>query len=173
LTRINQVTADNFCRIATGGGITKRKHYSDGEAFSVSVKRFIILNGLDLSIGQMDLLNRALVVSLSPISQEKRRTEEAILEEFETARPRILGALCSAVSAALRAKKYTPERIPRMADAVTFILRAKKGGGFLWPEGTFQRILDKEEATKNEAALEEDPAAPLIIKLAGSVGWND
>jgi len=39
--------SDGLCRLATGGGHSARPLYTDGEEFSLSVKRPVILNGID------------------------------------------------------------------------------------------------------------------------------
>jgi len=170
--KINIEMSDNFCRLATGGGLSKRQLFTDNESFSVSVVRPLALNGIALSLGRMDLLDRSYCVGLSPI--KIRKTEGEIYDNFERIQPLLLGALCTAVSAALREKDYRPDRLPRMADGAAFILRAEKGGGLPWSVGTFASTLEKREALKIEVALLEDPTgAALLHLMRGDDGRNE
>ena len=73
--KINAEMSDHFCRLATGGGLSKRKLYSDNASYTVNVTRPIVLNGIALSLGRMDLLDRAYCVGLSSIPEGSRRTE--------------------------------------------------------------------------------------------------
>src|SRR5262249_56000089 len=56
-------------------------------------------------------------LALEPIMDEHRRTERQLWREFETMRPRILGALLDAAAHGLqRLARVRFERAPRMAD---------------------------------------------------------
>ena len=39
--------SDALCRLSTGGGLSKRKLYSDGDVFSVDAMRPVLIAGLD------------------------------------------------------------------------------------------------------------------------------
>jgi hypothetical protein len=166
LGRINAEWSDIFCRLSTGGALSKRKLYSDNDDFSVSLRRPLILNGIGLEPDKPDLLDRAIIVRLASIPPNRRRTESALRETFEAARPRLLGALCSAVSGALRCREYTPPGLPRMADAATWVLRAAKAGALPWDEGQITEALARAEAQKIEAALCDDLVGAAVLKIA-------
>ena len=70
------------------------------------------------------------MVRLPSIQPENRKTEKEFWEEFEAARPSILGALCDATSAALanwEAVELTST--PRMADFVRWVAAAAPSFG--------------------------------------------
>jgi hypothetical protein len=54
--RIHREMSGHFCRLAAGGGFRKRRLYSDNDAYAVSVTRPLVLNGIALSLGRLDLL---------------------------------------------------------------------------------------------------------------------
>src|SRR5664280_1084798 len=76
--------------------------------------RPVILNGIEDAATKPDLLDRAIIVKLPRI--EPYRPEAELLSEFESTRPRILGALLDAIVAALHNLATTRiEPAPRMA----------------------------------------------------------
>ncbi|MGA3190738.1 MAG: ATP-binding protein, partial [Bryobacteraceae bacterium] len=94
--------SDALSRLCTGGGFAIRKLHSDSEEVIFEGQRPIILNGIPLLTERPDLADRALTVHLQAISENDRRPEAEFRSDFEQARPRIIGALLDAVSAALR-----------------------------------------------------------------------
>ena len=94
--------SDSFCRLSTGGGISNRELYTNGEEFILDAMRPVILNGIDSLPSAPDLADRSLIFNLPQIPDEDRRPEKRFWADFEKARPRILGALLDAVSMGLR-----------------------------------------------------------------------
>lgn len=168
--RLTEEDSNHLCRLATGGGLSKRQLYSDNEAVSISAMRPVILNGISLTIGRMDLLDRSYPVRLLPI--KTRMLESEYYCRLDELRPRLLGALCTAVSSALREEDYTPEGLSRMADAGAFVLRAERGGGLPWGRGYFAKVLRSREEGKLEEAMADDSVAQKILTLADCGGWT-
>src|SRR5262245_25763511 len=110
--------SDALCRVATGGGFSKRMLYEDTEEIQIFVSRPIIVNGIDDAVSRPDLADRAVVVTLSHIPEQKRLTESEVIEKFKKAHPRILGALLGGFSHGLRMMPSMdrPDVLPRMAD---------------------------------------------------------
>jgi hypothetical protein len=50
-------------------------------------------------------------------------------------------------------------------------MQAEKGGGLPWPEGTFESVFMSKERSKDNEALENDPAAVKILELSRN-GWK-
>jgi hypothetical protein len=172
LSRLSEEDSNHLCRLATGGGFTKRMLYTDNDAFSCQAKRSLVLNGIHLTLGRMDLLDRAYLIHLLPIPRDGRKMEETFYSDFDRKHPYILGALLSALCRAIRERSYVPQRLPRMADGAAFVMRAEKGGGLPWDEGTFAEVLERRESEKRDDALMDDTTASKIVDLAGSGGWK-
>ena len=136
LSRLPEALSDNLSMLATGGGFSVRKLFTNREEEIFQAQRPIILNGITQVATRGDLLDRAVVTTLPPIAERIRKDEETFWREFEQARPRILGALLDAVSCGLqRLPDVQLERKPRMADFAKW--GAAVEPACPWPEGTF------------------------------------
>ena len=102
LTHIPEWLADGLCCLATGIGFGSRQLYTDTDEMLIEACCPIILIGIPDLITRADLGNRALVVTLPPIPAGRRLPEKVFRTEFESARPRILGALLDALACGLR-----------------------------------------------------------------------
>src|SRR5262245_5152534 len=129
--------SDTLCRLASGGSFAVRQLYTDDEEVLFQAARPILLNGIEEVVSRPDLGDRAIFLTLAPIGEAQRRLESELWQEFEIARPRILGVLLDAVVHGLRALgRVHLDRLPRMAD---FALWAAACETALWPAGTFAR----------------------------------
>jgi hypothetical protein len=127
--------SDTLCRLATGGGFAVRQLYTDQDEMLFDAVRPVILNGIEDIVARPDLADRAMFLTLEPIPEERRRSEEELWATFEIERPRILGVLLDAVVQGLKRLQGTRlEKLPRMAD---FALWATACETALWPAGTF------------------------------------
>ena len=124
VSNITPMMSDSLCRLTSGVSTVKKKLYTDGDEYSVSLKRPVMLNGIGLSMFRGDAASRCMMVELSPIEKADRKTEEELDEIFRTEHPKIFGAICNAISAALREKDYRPECESRLADVERFIKQA-------------------------------------------------
>lgn len=170
LSDVKEELSDQLCRLSTGGGISKRKLYRNSEEFAFTAKRPVSMNGIGLSFTRPDLLSRTFAAELKPIPKAKQKTEREMDAAFSEAHPRLLGAICDAVSAALRERDYRPGNLPRMADAACWIMRAERGGGLPWTEGRFRIALEAGELEARESAIAEDPIARRLLELGKQEG---
>jgi hypothetical protein len=117
LSGLSPWLSDALCRIATEGGFVTRELYTDTDEVIINVQRPIILNGIDDIATRQDLIDRAIIINLEPIPDDKRRPEAEFWRSFNEARLAILGALLDRVSRALRELANARlKRRPRMAD---------------------------------------------------------
>jgi hypothetical protein len=163
--------SDAFCRLSTGGGFSTRQNYTDSAEMLFEATRPVIINGIDLGISRGDLLDRTLPVTLPSISQEGRLTEAEFWQSFETAQPRVLGALLDAVACGMR---RLPEvrlpRLPRMADFAVWVTACEPALG--WAEGTFLAAYERNRHDTNELALEGSPLVPALRALIAFGNWS-
>lgn len=161
LSGINHELADALCRLATGGGISKRRLYSDLDEVQLHLCRPALLNGIDAIATRPDLADRALVVNLPSIAPARRQREAAFWCGFEVARPRLLGALLDGLVGALQnASKAPPPDLPRMADFAAFMVAAEPALG--WSPGSF---LDAYQANIEHSADLTVEASPVGVAL--------
>lgn len=84
--------------------------------------------------------------------------------DFEALRPRILGALCDAVSGALRNLPHTElPHMPRMADFALWVSAAE--AGLQWSAGTFLEAYQMNRQEAIVADLDVDPVAVAVREL--------
>ena len=94
--------SDALCRLASGGGLVKRKLYTDAEEVLLDAQRPVLLTGIEAVLTRGDAIDRRRLVELAKIADTERRTEEEIEAEFEKIRPGVLGVSLNAASTALR-----------------------------------------------------------------------
>jgi hypothetical protein len=91
--------SDALCRLSTGGGLRKRKLYTDHEVVALDAKRPIIAAGIDPTMYQQDLIERVVRVELSKPSRYLNDQQfDAMLKEKL---PRFTGAILSLLSQAM------------------------------------------------------------------------
>ncbi len=158
-------TADALCRLATGGGLSKRRLYTDGEEHLVAVARPVLLNGIPSLLARGDLADRALAVTLPPIPDAKRRPEAEVWREFKTAAPGILALLLDALAMGLRDMGTVRlPRLPRMADFARLVCAAAPAFG--WEPVAMLDALEGNRADAIEAVIEADPVAVAVRTIA-------
>lgn len=165
--------SDLLCGMVSGTGLSRRKLFSDLDEITLSMARPVILNGISLELSRPDLLSRILPVKTATIPEEKRRTETQLRREFAAAHPRILGALCTAVSAALRQKTAPGTKLPRLADLADWISRAEVQGGLPWQPGAFAEALADVQREAELDILTSTPAGAWVLdQMERSDSWR-
>jgi hypothetical protein len=151
-----------LCRLATGGSFAVRQLYTDDEEVLFEAARPVLLNGIEEVISRPDLGDRAIFLTLEPIVEAQRRPESELWREFETARPRILGALLDAVVQGLRAlDRVHLDELPRMADFAVWVTACETA---LWPASTFARAYAANRRAAVESIIEADPIATCVLR---------
>jgi hypothetical protein len=157
--------SDALCRLATGGGFSTRRLYTDQDQILFSALRPTAVNGIGDVISRPDLLDRALIINLPPIPREQRKLERVLEAEVEQIKPQVLGALFSAVAAGLRNREsVTLESKPRMADFAVWGCSTEEALG--GEPGSFLAAYDASQDEAVETALESWPIAEVLWNFA-------
>jgi hypothetical protein len=171
LSRIQPWLSDALCRLATGGGFATRELYTDSEETLFDAQRPVTINGIEELATRGDLLDRALILYLPALSEEKRQAESKLWAEFEEARPAILGSLLDVVSSALRnLPNVTLKKKPRMADFAVWTTAAAEQLG--WPADAFLNAYEQNRSSANALALEASAIADAVQALAKERGFE-
>jgi hypothetical protein len=165
--------SDGLCSLSTGSAYTTRALYTADEETVIRATRPVIVNGIDDMTTRPDLADRAVVLSLPTIAPEQRREEREFWSTFESSKPRILGALYSAMSAGLRSRlsiRLTCR--PRMADFAAWGVALEHALG--WPPGAFLDAYQRNLSESSIAALDADSVAMAVLTLMneGGSGWE-
>src|SRR5262249_9788834 len=91
LSAVPDWLSDALCRLATGGGVSTRQLYTDGEEAIFDVQRPAILTGIDELPTRYDLLDRAILGEAPVLDDEHRKPELEFYRDFEPAHPKIFG----------------------------------------------------------------------------------
>ncbi|MFC1865790.1 bifunctional DNA primase/polymerase [Chloroflexota bacterium] len=160
--------SDALCRLATGGGFATRELYADSEEVLFSATRPIILNGIGDIATRSDLMDRAIIIVLPNISNDKRRTEADLWEEFKMVTPIFLASLLDAVSLGLGyVNTVKLDGMPRMADFAKWVVAAIPALGV--PPNDFLDAYGGNIQDVNELALESTPVAKAILIMASEI----
>ncbi len=167
LSRVEPSLADGLCRLSTGGGFATRALHTDGDEFIWQGQRPIILNGIPQLTDRPDLAERSITIRLRAIPDIERRPESEFWQDWENARPRLLGSLLDAFA---RGLKDFPDMIsdwhPRMADFAKWSMACEPGFG--WEVGTFKVAYTANRTAVADASFEADPVANAVVGMLAS-----
>jgi len=171
LSGIQPWLSDALCRLSTGGGFATRELHTDSDEILFDATRPIILNGIDDIAGNADLADRAVIVTLPQVREEERIAERYFWQEFDRARPGILGALLEAASMALQnGEKVETPRLPRMADFVRWICAASPALPFTQEE--FLQAYADNRRESVSLSIEASPVAAAVLSLTVEGDWE-
>ncbi|MHB1845347.1 MAG: hypothetical protein ACYCWW_11005 [Deltaproteobacteria bacterium] len=158
--------SDALCRLCTGGGYGARQLFTDSDEVVFEGTRAIILTGIDELARRHDLTDRALLLNLPAIPEERRQGDE-LLHQFEEAKPRIFGALLDALSTGLRrTSEVSLQRLPRMADFAKWSTACEPALGL--PSGGFMAAYRGNRSEAAEQSLESDVVAVAVREFMSS-----
>jgi len=163
--------SDTLCRLATGGGFSVRQLYSDDAEMLFDAVRPTILNGIEDVVTRPDLVDRAILLTLETIPEDKRRPEKELWAELYQERPRLLGALLDVVVHGLRElPKVRLSKLPRMADFAMWAVACETA---LWPAGTFAAAYEANREDAIGGTIEADLVATAVRAfMANRTTWE-
>ena len=159
LSGIGANQSDALCKISTGDNQTVRKLYTTNEEFTISLKKPILLNGIDEIAKRSDMASRSIKIDLSKV--QLYRSETSIWNAFMIDVPSILGGLLDGLSAALNQYENTRiNNLPRMGDFSKWVTAAGQAYGWMkdefmiaYTENLEQSYLDSIESSEFASAL--------------------
>lgn len=164
--------SDLLCTAVTGGGISKRKLFTDGEEVFLSFKRCLVLNGISMVANRPDLLDRSIILDLDRIGEKDRKEERTIWNEFNEDKPQMIGAAFHLLSKAMAIYPQVElAELFRMADFTRWgyaIAEASGIGG-----DKFLEAYKANMARSNMEAIEAHPVGSAIAALmSGKPNWR-
>lgn len=163
ISHLSDWQSDALCTLATGGGYATRALWTDSDERLFTACRPVILNGVGNFLTRADLRDRALVIDLAAIPDDKRREKAELIEAFEQSHPSILGALLDALVIGLqRAPTLHLPRKPRMADFAKWAVACEPGYA---ESGAFMTAWESARADGLPDDLEADPVAGAVVTL--------
>lgn len=191
VSKINQDLSDILCGIATGTGFSKRELYSDSGEVYYEIRKPIVLNSINSVMDYSDLADRSIRLSLPSISSQttlsnaageetlphhtqNRLSDEKVDELFQSAAPKILGALFTAIQVALPGYKNVtdlPNEI-RMMDFAQWGVAASKA--FATTNNIdFVSILMANRRHSSKPMLEDSILNSVLLKfMQAKMSWS-
>jgi hypothetical protein len=103
------------------------------------------------------------MAQLPEIPAENRLPQGELNAKVEAARPRILGALLTALSQTLAQPRPTPATLPRMADYALFAIASEQALGL--KQGEFMKTFEKSREQSRQIVIESSPVGEAIVRL--------
>lgn len=170
ISGIDHKMADVFCRLSTGGGLVKRKHYENHAEAYYRLHAPVIINGINEPSQEADFLDRCLTFELPEISNVNRIAATAMTTDFENVLPSLLGGLYSLLAKCLsELPKVQIKDLPRMTDfarmgiALERALKLKKG--------TFLELYTKDADEQLENSFWNDELCCAIFRKLEASGF--
>jgi DNA-directed RNA polymerase subunit F len=162
IDNISAGKSDILCMAATGGGFSKRKLFTDEDETILFLKDCVVLNGINVVATRPDLLDRSILLELERIPDTERKDEETIWKEFNDAKPKILGAIFTMLSRAMKLyKTIKVEKLGRMADFTKWGYAIAEVSG-IGGEKFIGAYLNNQNRA-NDEAVESNPVASVVI----------
>lgn len=162
VSHITPWLSDAICKASTGDGLVKRKHYSDSDLIVLSFRRVIVLTTIDAGALRSDLGDRLLMVDLEPIPEGSRKTEAELDAALDEIRPRLFGAILTALSRVLaKLPQVRPLRLPRMADFGRVLAAADADD----VTSNSQQLFANQQGRVAGEVIDADPFATAIVEF--------
>lgn len=164
LSKIDNRVSDLFCQVCTGGSISLRQLYTDEGENIAQFRHVVILNSVSLAIVNADLMDRSIILKQQRINPKDRKPEEELWDEFEKARPEILGGIFDTIAKAMGIyPTLRLEHLPRLADFAKWgyaIAEALGESGDQFLEDFNQNI-----KRQNESVVEQNVLCQTVLRL--------
>jgi Bifunctional DNA primase/polymerase, N-terminal len=164
VSHISPDQSDDLCRIATGFGFSTRTLHTTDEETTFELTRPQIITAIDALITRDDLADRVLMAQLPEIPEVKRLPQSELNTKVGLAKPKILGALLTALSQTLAQLPNTkPESLPRMADYALFAIASEKALGL--KKGEFMKVFNQSREESRQVVIESSPVGEAVVSL--------
>ena len=166
LSHLPMWLSDALCRLSTGSGLSRRTLYTNAEETAFYAKRAIVVTGINPVALRGDIDQRKVRIWLAEIEPSKRQAEAKFEAAFEDARPRLFGAILSALVVGLK-NLHTAAKIenkPRMADYAVWGTACEPAYA---NAGDLMKVLNIAKAEAGEEVLEHSVAAQALLAHLG------
>jgi len=161
LSSIPAWLSDTLCRVATGGGFATRQLHTDDDEMLFDAMRPTLLTAVGDVIARSDLADRAIMIELPTITDAQRIDEARFKLAFETARPRILGALLDAMVIGMRQLQSVKlSKLPRLADFAVWATACETA--FTHPGGVMEAY-NENAAEAVKSVIEGDAVCVALL----------
>jgi hypothetical protein len=163
ISHIDVAISNMLCRAITGGSFEKRSQYTNGDVYTISVKRKILINGIDFTISQSDLADRSIIYEMERIPEEQRKTDKFVEDTFRKLLPNLLGQIFLILQKVLSITDRVEQEctiLPRMASFGIFGEAIYQALGN--KQGVFLELYNQSIKKNLEVLYENNPIIPCL-----------
>lgn len=164
LSNLKVPMSDALARASTGDSFSRRKIYTVDDSIYFRIQQPIGLTSISQIIVKPDLLDRAILINLKPISSEQRTTDSDLWEPFEASKPQILGAIFDVLAKAMQLyPNIQLKTLPRMAEFTKWGCAIAEAAGYGQEMflGAYRRNIERQ----NDEAIAASPLAQAVISF--------
>lgn len=166
--------SDALCKLITGGAYSNRTLYSDQDETIIKGHCVVIMNGIPDFLTRGDLIDRSLVIQLSPIDRKQRKDDTAFEKMFQRCHPAIFGGLVGKVRQViglLPSIQAEEHAMPRMISYAQVGLALERLNN--WPAGSFLEAYNINLKGMNRKSLDASLVASKLIQFMRTRGtWS-
>lgn len=171
LSSLPEWLSDALSRACTGDGFSKRELYTDTDEVILAFRRIIGLNGINLVVDKPDLLDRSILLGLERIPEDRRMGEAELWDQFNQAKPLLLGAMFDALAKALRIEPGVKlPLLPRMADFARWGVAVAQALGYTAEE--FLSAYRLAIAAQHQEAISASLVAQAVLTFMEQERWE-
>lgn len=165
LRAISPDASDTLCMASTGGSVSSRQLYTDGDQSILNLHVAVILNGIHSLVNQPDLAQRMVPLYLQTIPEDQRRSDVEMAEALATDLPFIQQGLFELIAKILEqlpsAKVLSPTR---MIDFSRWLAAMELVDGA--PVGAYQDVYCEALMQGQLDSLQDSVLAAAILDFA-------
>lgn len=169
--KLTQRQSDDLCVMATGGHISCRQLYTNGEQFVMPLHACVVLNGIHDFITESDLAQRSLTLRLSSIDEEERVSEKQLQVNLEKDLPIIFKGLLDLIAQIFKQLPNVEVTNPeRMIDFVHWLAAKEKIDDV--PPGTYQKQYSDNLKEGQIESILDDALAASVAEFAQGLKYE-
>lgn len=171
MRNVKASTSDLLCMASTGGVISDRKLYTDGELSTHSLHGAVVFNGIHRFLHQSDLGQRCLSIRLDRIINQKIRSEQDLLAAFSEHHSEIFRYLLDVMARVFHhLKEVKPCKPERMIDFCYWLAAFEKSEGL--EEGELQLAYSENLSQTQLDTLMDNTLAATIVEFCAKRGGS-
>jgi hypothetical protein len=168
--------SDALCRLATGGGYTRRQLYTNADLFMMKACCPILLNGIPPDLAdKSDIADRSMVLELVFLEDDEWRGDNEFWADFKAMQPKLFGALLDGLVGALAGSSGIDLSGLGRIRMIDFAKAAEAGCRRLgFAEGEFLHAFVHNQRRAMRIAFANDVVAQAIDQLLKKYpqGWR-
>ena len=164
LRKLNQQQSDDLCVMATGGHISCRRLYTDGDQFVMPLHAGLVINSIHDFMTESDLAQRSLVLRLNPMDETQRVSEKQLQADLENDLPIIFrGLLDLSAQIFVHLPEVEIKHHERMIDFVHWLAAKEQIDGV--PTGVYQAAYSDNLQEGQLDSLMDDVLAETLMEF--------